>query len=188
MSDLYRNEQTAPFDRARKLHRLALDLTVPEYTPVLLYEATREYIKAGREDNSEETGRELKFKKWQQVRENWEETKATFFAMQDTANKRLMDSTLTEGERIYWKGIADSTLPEPDFTQVFPYKGAEWDSVRSVLQQIDSLYPNSQANQKVEYLRQELRLPGENARAGPGDPELEAGTWLPVSNIESKEM
>ncbi|MEX0770223.1 MAG: hypothetical protein WD035_05795 [Balneolaceae bacterium] len=188
LSELYRDVSTVPFNRAHNLYRLALDLADPGSSPVLLYEAAREYILAGREDNGTENGRELKFKSWQQVRENWEEVKTTFFAMQDTANKKLMDSTLAEGERIYWKGIADSTLPEPDFTRVFPYKGTEWDSARSVLQKLDSYYPNSQANQKAEYLRQELRLPEEDARAGPGDPGFSAGTWLLPSTMERNEI
>jgi tetratricopeptide (TPR) repeat protein len=147
---------TDPAEKAKELHRLAQSGSLPSQKPMLLYEAAREYIKAARQSVPDSVDR---VQQWFEQQESWSQRQKEFTQLKDSASVVLNDTTLSESERTYWRNIADSTLAEPRFQELFPFEGTYWDSTRSVLTTIEDRYASSSVMPRVRVLRQTLEPP-----------------------------
>ena len=160
IEDIYVNladrEQSHPAERARALKELASSNSLEEQQPLLLYEAAREYMKAARMEEPDSTDR---VRDWFTLLEQWRQKQNEFSALSDSAGSALNDSTLSESERSKLAEIADSTLSEPNFHEIFPFEGTYWDSTRAVLETLETRYASSDFMPRVRILRQTLQRP-----------------------------
>lgn len=157
--DLQRGPSQNTAEKAEELQRLARSGSLENQKPILLYEAAREYMKAARMLEQDSTDR---VQNWFDQQEIWAEQQQEFTELKDSAATVLADTSLAESERNSWQQIADSTLSEPDFQSIFPFKGAYWDSTRSVLTSIENRYASSALMPRVQLLQQTLAQPQEN--------------------------
>lgn len=141
--------------RANYLQLYAMNEAPDDQVPLILYEAAMEYMKAAR---SQESTRN-KIDRWYLDKNLWDTKKSKLDALKDSARSVLADTTLSERESNYWQSIADSTLQEPDFTEIYPFRGGYWDSTRSVLNYIDANYASSRVKPRVDRLQESLRPP-----------------------------
>lgn len=168
-SDIIQRPGGEPAEKARRLHELALNGAYDNQSPLLLYEAAKEYMRAAR---IEQPDTDDKVQYWFDRQEEWKKEQKEFTAKKDSAVTVLSDTTLVEPELNYWQQIADSTLKEPDFYSIFPFEGAYWDSTRSVLETLETKYASSAVMPRVQVLKQTLERP---------DPVMES---VPDSLIE----
>jgi len=168
-NNINHNPGVDPAEKARKLHNLALNGARDNQSPLLLFEAAKEYMKAARLEQPDTVD---KVQNWFSMQEEWNKKQKEFAAKKDSAVTVLNDTTLAETELNYWRQIADSTLTEPDFYSVFPFEGAYWDSTRSVLETLETRYASSAVVPRVQVLKQTLERP---------DPIIET---LPDSLVE----
>ncbi len=161
--DLYQRlktneEEMSPAERAENFVNLANRENSEAMTAMILFDAAAEYMKAAQiQGGRNQTER---IRNWLLVRDRFEREQAELNRRKDSSAVMLDDPGLTEDERAYWLAIADSTLSEPDFSRYFPYRGAYWDSTRSVLNRIETRYASASIMPRVQVLSQELRPPG----------------------------
>jgi hypothetical protein len=109
----------------------------------------------------EEPVYEQNIDEWRQVTGEWDEKVKAFQIEKDTARAMLQDTTLSEEEIARYQSLADSTIQKPDFTNIFPYQGASWDTVRAVADTFKVMFPNSRYLNKVKLLSNEFEIPAE---------------------------
>lgn len=160
VEDVYNNINQSPgvkpAEKARQLQELALTGAHDSQSPLLLYEAAKEYMRAARLEQPDTVDT---VQQWFTKQEEWNKEQREFTAKKDSAVTVLNDTTLAEPELNYWQQIADSTLEEPDFYSIFPFEGAYWDSTRSVLETLETRYASSAVMPRVQVLRQTLERP-----------------------------
>lgn len=183
----YRNDvEDDPVQKAEKYKHLVKNGARDDQKPLLLYEAALAYMQAA---NSELQAEGITIDGWFRQQSEWEKKKSEFSALQDSALVMLADTTLSESDMEYWQDISDSTLTEPDFKSLFPFEGAYWDSTRSILGDIETMYASSSVMPKVRILNSTLEPPVEETEDEELDepeeiidevvPELEADEELP---------
>lgn len=157
-SELIENEQNMnPAIRAERILEIA-EGEESESGRVRLYlDAAYEYMKAAQLD----MGSSELIQHWMQAQNRFELEKTKFEQRKDSSGVMIADTTLTESEREYWLNIQESSLPVPNFTAEFPYRGAYWDSTRSVLGQIEDEFGSSPLMARVRALNQELQMPSD---------------------------
>ena len=79
----------------------------------------------------------------------------------ETEELQQIDTDTMETEerktfQVHLQELVDKSHPEPDFSDLFPYEGALWDSARVVLITLRSEYPDFPRNNVVEALSDEL--------------------------------
>lgn len=156
-SQLIEDEQNMnPAERAERILEIA-EGEESESVRVRLYlDAAQEYLKAAQN----EMGSSDLIQSWMQAQHQLKLEKTLFEQRKDSSGVMLSDTTLTESKREYWLRIQESSLPEPDFTAEFPYRGAYWDSTRSVLGRIRDESGPSPLMAIVRALDEELQIPG----------------------------
>lgn len=144
-----------PYERGEALYQLASENSESDEAPFILYQSILAFIESGRGRE----GFEEQLNRWYSARSGWEERRDAFFAKQDSAYVKLEDSSLSDEEREYWEEVAESSLPEPDFEEEFPYRGEVWDRVRFLLQELGQLGPGPRIQARAGFLRDELSPP-----------------------------
>lgn len=162
-------DETDPAIRGSRLRLLAIKTDSERTSPLLLFDAVRDFMKAARmEHNSDE---ELDI--WYNTVREWDQKQTLFTVLKDSATVILADTTLNESEREYWMEQSEMEPEAPDFYSIYPFKGAYWDSTRSVLNHIDTYYSSSSIMPQVTRLQLELRRP-----AAPAPPTEVGGNGL----------
>lgn len=160
VEDIYmgikREGETNPAEHAKELQQLAHTGALEKQRPILLFEAAKEYMRAARSTDADSVD---SIQRWFSLHEEWEKQQGEFSALKDSAAVVLSDTLTAETERSYWQQIADSTLHEPDFEAIFPFQGAYWDSTRSVLETIETMYASSSVTPVARRLRETLKPP-----------------------------
>ncbi|MEX2364336.1 MAG: hypothetical protein WD597_11975 [Balneolaceae bacterium] len=144
-------------EKAEKLKQFAVNFKEHKLAPEAQYNAIKLYMESGTQDSLYEE----KVDSWMKENEKWEEQQEAFQVQQDTAQSMLADTTLTEAERTDLTAITDSSLTHPDFTLIFPYTGAEWDSARAAIDTFLESFQNTRFDNSVRKLQQELELSGD---------------------------
>ncbi len=122
-----------------------------------LFDGIQTYITIAKKDS----GFTEAIAEWNQFNEDWETKIESLEAEKDSARIALTDSNITNSDSLYFSGLLDSTLTEPDFREVFPYKGAYWDSTRSRINLFLDNYPASVYMNQIKTLELEFALPVE---------------------------
>jgi tetratricopeptide (TPR) repeat protein len=147
---------THPAEKAESLRELAETGALTRQQPLLLYEAAMEYMKAAR---MEQPGIEERIDEWYRMNEQWKRQQRDLEAMKDSAEMAMADSSRIKPELDTATEIADSSLQEPNFRELFPFEGAYWDSTRSLLETIETRYASSEVGPRVRVLRETLQRP-----------------------------
>ncbi|MBD3616376.1 MAG: hypothetical protein HUJ22_07365 [Gracilimonas sp.] len=141
--------------KANRLKNFSYSYSTHEIAPMAQFEAIQAYMEAGKKDSLYES----RIEAWVNLNQSWEKTYAHFEAQKDSARALLQDASLSEERRLKYRSLIDSTLQQPDFSMVFPYKGTSWDSARAVADTFLVMFPNSDLAPKVERLTKELEAP-----------------------------
>lgn len=170
--------EMSPAARAEGYLRLAERATSEQVAAMILLDAAGEYMRAAQTAGGR---RQIeRVREWIIMRDQSERARAEFEARRDSSEVKLSEDNLTEYEQAYWQSVSDSTFTEPDFSLYFPYRGAYWDSTRSILNRIEYVYASEEIMPRVRLLKQELQIPdvpvsGSDLAAGVplSDPEYE---------------
>ncbi|GAB5407965.1 MAG: hypothetical protein BalsKO_03300 [Balneolaceae bacterium] len=131
-----------------------------EFGPQAFYDAIETNILIAKQDSVFISELEI----WNQENQSWKNQKSKFSKEQDSARVFLSDSTIAQEDSLYYEGLLDSVLTEPDFSSIFPYVGEQWDSTRSKLDMFISEYPQSSLKKtSVTRLRSEFEIPKEES-------------------------
>lgn len=100
------------------------------------------------------------FLEWERARMSWRDTKASFDSLQDSLRATFKDSVeISVEDSLRYETILDSTLTEPDFTDLFPYYGVYWDSTRNSTALYLDHYPDTESTGRLSHLLEEIRVP-----------------------------
>lgn len=150
------------------------------------YEVIQHYMAMG--STSEEFIEQ--FKIWQDKKDLWRAEVLQFEQLRDSAMEALTDSTLSEADAEYFQSVEDSTLSEPDFSEIFPYRGEYWDSTRNAVDLYLVHYSGLSDAAQVRLLKNELEVPVETEDIVPPEDEetilVEASEYLACSDIREE--
>ncbi len=149
------SEEMQPQTRAENLLALAENGNSESQRARLLFEAAQEYMKAARIESDNQQIIQQWFDKQNEVTRLQKE----FKALQDSSAVMIADSTLSENEMQFWQNIADSTFTTPEFSELYPFEGAYWDTTRAILTRIETYYASSSLMPAVTNLQQALKKP-----------------------------
>ena len=96
---------------------------------------------------------------WLTEQERWVADHANLLAFKDSIEVILGDSLLDPLKDEQLSALLDSTLNEPIWYDLFPFKGPNWDMARNYLAVYDSVFMNPVKNAGIIRLKQELILP-----------------------------
>jgi len=144
-----------PAIRGSRLRQLAIQTDSDKTSPLLLFDAARDFMKAARTEHN--TDEELNT--WYRMVREWDEQQNLYKTIRDSAAVMLTKSSLDESEKKYWTEQSELMPQSPDFYSIFPFRGAYWDSTRSVLNHIDTYYSSNSIMPQVTRLQLELRRP-----------------------------
>jgi len=140
--------------KAQQLRELADANPESKIAPEALYQAALAYSTIAKDSMYHE-----RINKWNVLRSEQVRQEMSLQKLKDSARVALQDTTLLETERSYWNAVKDSTIQEPDFASLFPYRGMYWDSTRSVLTEFKSRYNQHYRGEHVRRLLDEIELP-----------------------------
>lgn len=149
-----------PIGRAHRLFEFGKADTLTTNGPNALMSAARLFIAY---ENEREEFRE-RLRTFESAQQHFDMQTSELAAMQDSARVVLADSAaLAEDESLasFWQSIADSTIAEPEWHLLFPYKGENWDFTREALALIEENHPSYRNMARVRNLIQELAVPEE---------------------------
>ena len=151
-----------------------------------LYDAIQSYIVAAKKDSGFTENLTL----WNQANNSWEKSVKEFEGVKDSARIALSDTNLTSPDSLYYSNILDSTLIQPDFGDLFPYRGEYWDSTRSTIGTFLANYSQSVFINEVNTLNAEFKIPEEPTQENPienVEPDLNPSTdYLSCAEIEQE--
>ncbi len=147
--------ESSAVKKAENIRMLAERTDDPVLRSQILYQSAREYMRIARVQISDERVIEQWFERKQQLNEQ----EALFNSLRDSANVMLNDSTLTEEQIQRWRAISDSTFIAPTLVDEFPFKGAYWDSTRSLLTAVVSRSSNSITGTSANRLLESIKAP-----------------------------
>lgn len=122
---------------------------------LLMFEASQSYMRAAREEMPSLEP----IRHWLSEKERIDRVQREFETLRDSSRVMLNDPTLSEAEMLRWQQIAQRELQLPEIASVFPFKGAYWDSTRSILGRLETEYQTSDVIPRVRILLSELRIP-----------------------------
>ena len=97
--------------------------------------------------------------RWLSEQERWVTDRANLLAFKDSVEIILEDSLLDPLKDEQLSALLDSTLNEPIWYDLFPYRGPNWDMARNYIAVYDSVFINPVKNANILSLKQELILP-----------------------------
>ncbi|MCC5933378.1 MAG: tetratricopeptide repeat protein [Balneolales bacterium] len=134
--------------------------TLSSYAAEALFNAVRLF--AEHENNNDEFAERRRT--FEQTRRDFDLKQDELSVLQDSARVMLSDTTHIfeeESLRDFWQSIADSTLAEPDYYALFPYRGDVWDDARASLNLITEKHTGFRLINRVRSLQDAIRLPAE---------------------------
>ncbi len=155
---------------AEKVSEIALANTANSEAAPILYEAIQLYISAGRQD----TIYKENFDKWNEVKKEFLNRKTEFLALKDSLKIQIQDTSLTDAEILKLQSVIDSTLTEPDYSELFPYYGDNWENARNIINLFLTNFGNSKLSTRVQILKEELAKPKVEEAEVEQNPELES--------------
>ncbi|TVQ07999.1 MAG: hypothetical protein EA364_15960 [Balneolaceae bacterium] len=155
--------QKDPIELAEDFRLFANRDSVTSLAPEALFRAANLYINEAGKDPAFVSG----YNKRAKARSDFARKKDELAALRDSAAVVLADTALTEQQIEYWTALRDSTLSEPDFSDLFPYTNAKWDSARVILAEIPARFPGFAKNNRVNALLNEIRLPDGSIEEAP---------------------
>lgn len=161
-------DELPPLDAGRALMAFGQADTLTTHGAEALFNAVRLFAE---HENSDDNFTERR-RTYEQTRIDFSARQQELTTLQDSARVVLNDTTFVfeeESLRDYWQSIADSTLTEPDFRELFPYRGDVWDDARASLDLIAERHGNFRLINRVRSLQDAIRLPAEP------EPEPEPG-------------
>lgn len=144
---------------AEKMRSFGLNHSISKLAPDAMLNSARLYIQAAKQNPDFKS----QLDQWTILHKSWKNEEDSLKVLKDTARVRLSDPKLSKDEKARWRSISDSTLGQPDFSKVFPYNGAYWDSARVVLKQLISYFPNYTKKNAANDIYQELTKPSSEA-------------------------
>tara|TARA_R110002096_G_scaffold329006_6_gene523055 strand:- start:12004 stop:14721 length:2718 start_codon:yes stop_codon:yes gene_type:complete len=142
-------------EKAEKSTELAEFNPKENYSAIILYKATQNYITLGK---SEETYK-AKINDWINKKVVWSQQSDSLKKHKIEAGESLKDTTLTEIEKLKLNQLVDSTLTPLDLASIFPYEGEYWDKVRANLDLFLLYFKNSPLKNEISTLKTELQVP-----------------------------
>ena len=125
------------------------------YSAVILYKATQQFIDLGKNEDV-----------YKNNINNWISQKVLYQQQADSLKKHkiearesLKDTTLAEDVKLELEQLVDSTLAPLDLSLFFPYEGKAWDKVRANLDLFLLYFKNSPLKDEVLKLKTELQVP-----------------------------
>ena len=97
--------------------------------------------------------------RWLSEQERWVADHANLLAFKDSVEVILEDSLFDPLKEEQLSALLDSTLNEPIWYDLFPYRGPNWDMARNYLAVYDSVFMSAVKNAGILRLKQELILP-----------------------------
>lgn len=157
----------SPPDKADRLVELAEGNPETGVGALALYDAIEIYMKLGMKDSTFRTD----FNKWQTAHDDFTVRTRDLKQQQDSAKVILSDTlqVLSPQDSLYYSELLDSSLTQPDYSELFPYTGANWDSTRSKIAIYKSLFPRGAQIKKVNKLEGELKVPQEKEEENESD-------------------
>ncbi len=150
------NDSTMSFkDKAGRSTELAELNPKENYSAVILYKATQDYITLGKS----EVAYKANINDWISQKAIWAEQSDSLKKHKIEARESLKDTTLTESEILKLNQLVDSTLTPLDLTSIFPYEGESWDKVRANLDLFLLYFKNSPLKNEMSTLKTELQVP-----------------------------
>lgn len=146
----FRRLRTAEFKR-----EFALEHRSMEGGARLLFQAAEDYMQMAKQDTAFRRREQALY----EARRTFSARQTELQALQDSAAALLRADSLSDARRKYWSSMADSTLETPDFAALFPYRGAYWDSTRSVLANLQQYFPEFGNRDQVRRLAETLKIP-----------------------------
>ncbi|MCA1801131.1 MAG: tetratricopeptide repeat protein [Rhodothermaceae bacterium] len=197
VEDLNRRD---PLELAEDFRRFANTDTVTTLAPEALFRAANLYMEVAGTDPEFISD----YNRLASARSEFEQKREELTALRDSAGVVLADTALGEQQKEYWTSIQDSSMADPDFSDLFPYNNAAWDSARVILAEIPARFPAFEKNNRVNTLLNEIRLPDGTIEEAPkeivpiadgvyscedlgAEPELQGGvrSFLIVSGINN---
>lgn len=146
-----------PAEKAHALRQLADDASGDEQSSRILFEAARKYLQAA----VYESDNPAILSDWVRFREQQEFAEKDLEALQDSARIMLANEEISAEEKEKWQAVADSVFAPVSLTDHFPLEGAWWDSTRSVLDEIETLYASTSVIPAVRMLKETIRKPAD---------------------------
>lgn len=146
----FRRLKIAEFKR-----KFALEHTDMKGGARLLFQAAEDYMQMAKQDTAFRRREQALY----EARRTFAAWQDELQALQDSAAIVLRTDSLSDVRRRYWSSISDSTIKAPDFDSLFPYRGAYWDSTRSVLADVQQHFPGFGHRDQVKRLAKALQIP-----------------------------
>ncbi len=140
---------------AEKMRSFGLNHSISKLAPDAMLNSARLYIQEAKENPDFKA----QLEQWTSMHSRWQKDEDSLKVLKDTARVRLNNPKLTKEEKEKWRMISDTTIAKPDFSSVFPYNGAYWDSARVVLKQLISYFPNYSNMNTAQDIYKELTPP-----------------------------
>ena len=154
---------------AEKSTELAIENPRNTDSPAILFEATQTYIELAKQDSVYIEN----YEDWNRQKKEWKQTQNRFKQIQDSAKIAINDTTLTDVERSEFQSLIDSSLTVPEFRELFPYYGENWEKARINLNLFLTSFGNSTLIPRVRVLKTELEKPKEEEPEIVQNPEVE---------------
>jgi len=149
-----------PLERGLLFLEFGKSDTLTSYGADALMNASRSFI-AYEQTRPEFTER---LQHYESEQHTFEQQRDELTALQDSAQVVLADSVmLAESGHLqeYWQSIADSSIAEPNWHEIFPYTGESWDYVREALAELREHHPGYPRMNRVQILAEEITIPAE---------------------------
>lgn len=155
--NLINEDSLSQSDKADKLADLAQDNPATGVGALALYDAIEIYMKLGTKDSTFRTD----FDKWQNAHDDFNVRVRDLKQKQDSVKSIFSDTlqVITPQDSLYYSELLDSSITRPDYSTLFPYYGANWDSTRSKITSYKNLFPKGAQLKKVTKLENELKVP-----------------------------
>ena len=182
-----RAEAAKPEEKAKLYKKFANNYTETPLAADALEKAINNYLIVAKNTESYQNNVD----KWFEAKRQWQERKNAFEQHKDSVHSVLQDTTkeISEEKRASLMQFQDSTLQKPDFTEYYPYQGAEWDSTRKLVRQFATSYSSHNRAEYLKVLKSELKVPAalkEQQEEAQADGNTESASSVIQSKGEEK--
>lgn len=154
---------------AEKSSALALENAKNIESATILFEAIQAYINLAKEGVVYNEN----YEKWNKKNKEWKATLSQFKKDQDSAKIAIKDTSIIEVQKNQLQSLIDSSLTEPEWKNLFPYYGDNWEKARININLFLTSFGNSKLVPRVRALKNELEKPKEEVVEVQQSPELE---------------
>ncbi|MCH8548210.1 MAG: hypothetical protein LAT80_04995 [Balneolaceae bacterium] len=154
-------DEKGAIERANELVALAEEMANERQRPLLLFEATRSFIDAARE----EPGHRQKLREWNREESAADSARIIHEVVRDSARVKLAEvaGELSDEERRELETLAEGEFVAPQRSAEFPFEGELWDSARDLLNRIVDDYPQSAVAPRADAMLTTIKPPSTQA-------------------------